>query len=215
MYTSLIMLQATELNTILPQIDDLAKNSNLNRADIIRNTLYQYFEYTASERPSTQKEQERNKEISLQLTLHDKYILVFLDVYFQSKYLGTSSFRRMITAINILNKSFIYGSPFNTLAGKQSKYPFDPQTCNNYEEVLNDAFNRSWSNICKQDLKLLSNFYFFYKTKRRNGTMTRRNGIIGSKRETIIRIGLKDMINRQNAMISISMWAESQDWNKT
>jgi len=37
MYTSLIMLQAAELNTILPQIDNLAKKRNLSRADIIRN----------------------------------------------------------------------------------------------------------------------------------------------------------------------------------
>lgn len=198
------MLQAAELNTILPQIDNLAKKHSLSRADIIRNTLYQYFGYSAYERPSTQKEQERNKEISLQMTLHNKYILVFLDIYFQSKYLGTSSFRRMITAINILNKSFIYGSPSNTLAAKQSKCPFDPQTGENLEETLNDAFNRSWDNICKQDSKLLSNFYFFYKIKRRNGTMARRNGIISTKREDI-RIGLNYMITGQNATISTPM----------
>ncbi len=118
MYTSLIVLQYNELNTILPQIDKLAKIHNLSRADIIRNVLYQYFGYQIPERPSKQEEQEHNIEISLQLTLHNKYIPVFLDIDFQSKYLGTNSFRRMTTAVNILNKFFNYGVPLKYFSRK-------------------------------------------------------------------------------------------------
>lgn len=112
MYTSLITLQYTELNTILPQIDNLAKMHDLSRADIIRKILYQYFEFKVPERSSKQEEQERNIEIRLQLTLQNKYIPVFLDTHFQSKYLGTNSFRRMITAVSILHKSINCDVPF-------------------------------------------------------------------------------------------------------
>jgi hypothetical protein len=39
MYTSLIILQDTDLNIILPHIDSFAKKYNLSRADVIRNAL--------------------------------------------------------------------------------------------------------------------------------------------------------------------------------
>lgn len=182
MHTSLIILQHTDLNTILPHIDYFAKKYNLSRADVIRNVLYQYFEYQTPERSSKQKEQERNREISLQLTLQNKYIPVFFDIDFRDKYLGTSSFTSMIIAVNILNRFFNSGVPSKTLIRKQLRHTLNPQTVLNFEEFLIEIFCQPWNSIYKYDLKLLENLDFFKTITRRNGTMKRRNETTKIKR---------------------------------
>jgi hypothetical protein len=103
---------------------------------------YQYFEYQTPERSSKQEELERNREISLQLTLKNKYIPVFFDINFQSKYLGTNAFRRTITAVNILNRFFNFGVPLKILTRKQLKHTFNPQMISNFEEVFIETFHQ-------------------------------------------------------------------------
>ncbi len=177
MHTSLIILQYNDLNTILPHIDYFAKKYNLSRADVIRNILYQYFEYQTPERSSKQKEHERNREISLQLTLQNKYIPVFFDIGFQDKYLGTNSFTSMLITVNILNRFFNSGVPLKILTRKQLKHTFNPQTISNFEELLIETFHQPWNSVYKYDLKLLGNLDFFKSIARGNSTMARRNGI--------------------------------------
>lgn len=193
MYTSLIILQHTDLNAILPHIDYFAKKYNLSRADVIRNVLYQYFEYQTPEISSKQREQERNREISLQLTLQNKYIPVFFDIDFQDKYLGTNSFTSMIIAVNILNRFFNSGVPLKTLTRKQLKHTLNPQTISNFEELLTETFRQPWNSVYKYDLKFLANLDFLKIVTRGNCTMTRRNGITKIKRgdyKHLIKYGL-------------------------
>jgi hypothetical protein len=174
--TSLIILKHTDLNTILPHIDYFARKYSLSRADVVRNVLYQYFEYQIPERSSKQKEQERNREISLQLTLQNKYIPVFFEIDFQNKYLGTDSFTSMITVVNILNKFFSSEIPLKILIRKQSNHRFNSQTISNFEELLIEIFRQPWNSAYKYDLKPLSSLHFF-KIITRGSTMKRRNGI--------------------------------------
>ncbi len=154
MYTSLIILQYNDLKTILPHIDFFAKKYNLSRADVIKNVLYQYFEYQTPQRSLKQKEQERSREISLQLTLQNKYIPIFFDIDFQNKYLGTNSFTNMIIAVNILNRFFNSGIPLKILTRKRLKHTFNPQISSNFEEILTEIFHHPWSSVYKYDLKL-------------------------------------------------------------
>lgn len=182
MHTSLIILQYNDLNTTLPHIDYFARNYNLSRADVIRSVLYQYFKYQTPERLSKQKEQERKREISLQLTLQDKYIPIFFDLDFQNKYLGTNSFTSMLIAVNILNKFFNSRVPLKILTRKQLKHTFDSQTISSFNELLTETFHQPWNSMYKHDLKLLYNLDFFKTIVRGNGTMTRRNGITKIRR---------------------------------
>lgn len=182
MYTSLIILQCNNLNTILPHIDYFAKKYNLSRADVIRSVLYQYFRYQTPERSSKQKEQERKREISLQLTLQDKYIPVFFDIDFQEKYLGTNSFISMLIAANILNKFFSSRVLLEILTRKQLKRTFYSQTISNFNELLTEIFHQSWSSMYKHDLKFLYNLDIFKIIVRENATITRRNGITKIRR---------------------------------
>lgn len=182
MHTSLIILQYADLNTILPHIDYFAKKYHLSRADIIRSVLYQYFVYQIPERSSKQKEQECRREISLQLSLQNRYIPVFLDIDFQVKYLDTNAFRSMTIAVNILNKFFNFGIPLKILTRKQLKHTFNPQISSNFEEILTETFHHPWNSVYKYDLKLFYNLNFFKIIARGNGTMTRRNGITKIKR---------------------------------
>ncbi|WP_292390357.1 hypothetical protein [Methanosarcina sp. UBA5] len=183
MHTSLIILQYKDLNTILPYIDYFAKKYSLSRADVIRSVLYQYFEYQTPERSSKQKEQERKREISLQLTFQDKYIPIFFDIDFQDKYLGTNSFTSMLIIVNILNKFFNFRVPLKILTKKQLKHTFNPQAISNFDELLTEIFHQPRNSVYKYDLKLLYNLDFFKKLVRENGTMTRRNLITEIRRE--------------------------------
>lgn len=182
MHTSLIILQHNDLNTILPNIDYFAKKYNLSRADVIRSVLYQYFEYQTPERSLKHKEQERKREISLQLTLQDKYIPIFFDIDFQNKYLGTNSFTSMLIIVNILNKFFNSRVPLKILTRTQLKYTFSPQTISNFDELLTETFHQPWNSVYKYDLKLLYNLDFFKKVVRGNDTMIRRSVITKIRR---------------------------------
>lgn len=178
MYTSLIILQHADINTIHPYIDYFAKKYHLSKADIIRNVLYQYFGYQAPERSSKQREQEYRKEISLRLSLQNKYIPVFLDIDFQVKYLDTSSFRSMTIIVNILNKFFNSGIPLEVLTRKQLNHKLNPQISSNFEDILTETFRHPWNSVYKYDMKLLHNLNFF-KTiiAKGNVTLKRRNRI--------------------------------------
>lgn len=177
MYTSLIILQHADINTILPYIDYFAKKYHLSKADVIRNVLYQYFGYQAPERSSKQREQECRKEISLRLSLQNKYIPVFLDIDFKVKYLDTSSFKSMTIIVNILNKFFNSGILLKVLTRKQLNHKLNPQS-SNFEDVLTETFLHPWNFVYKYDTKLLHNLNFF-KTiiAKGNVTLKRRNGI--------------------------------------
>lgn len=177
MHTSLIIIQYTDINTILPHVDYFAKKYNLSRADVIKNVLYQYFEYQTPERSLKQKEQERSREISLQMTLQNKYIPIFFDIDFQNKYLGTNSFTNMIITVNILNRFFNSGVPLKILTREQLKHTLNPQTILNFEELLIETFRQPWNSVYKYDLKLLGNLDFFKIIARRNCTMMRRKRI--------------------------------------
>ncbi len=177
MYTSLIILQQADINTILPYIDYFAKEYHLSKADVIRNVLYQYFGYQAPERSSKQREQECRKEISLRLSLQNQYIPVFLDIDFKVKYLDTSSFKSMTIVVNILNKFFNSGITLKVLTGKQLNHKLNPQINSNFEDILTETFRHPWNSVYKYDMKLLYNLNFFKKIARGKVTMKRRSGI--------------------------------------
>lgn len=177
MNTSLLILQLADINTVLPYIDYFAKKYRLSKADVIRNVLYQYFGYQTPEISSKQKEQERRKEISLRLSLQNKYIPVFLDINFQVKYLDTNAFRSMTIAVNILNKFFNSGIILKILTKKQLNHTFNPRIGPKFEEILTETFRHPWNSVYKYDMKLLHNLNLFKTIFRVNVTMKRRNRI--------------------------------------
>lgn len=159
-----MILNDSELNTFLPEIDKMARSQNSSRADVIRKILYEYFDYQATE-PSTLQERnkERKIEINMQRKAQNAYIPVFLEGEFQQRYLGTNPYTREVYAAKKVCEFLQYGAPLKTLGGEIFKHTFDPKLIAGFDEIWNSTFHKTWEPIYKEDLKLI-NSYDFFKT---------------------------------------------------